>query len=314
MVFLMACKSLIAFPKFLRKDQMSTFDEIFSYCDANGLPLIKTSFCVFADILGLTSQIQSCTTPEQSLALCQTLHRLLSQHRKDLKDGPVGRYCQMFSDCLVLGYPFWDRSGIGETESSAVLDDVQRFQLDLALNGFFVRGGVAAGELHMSAEFVYGRALIEAYRIENCVADVPRLVLSKTAEGLVRHHLTFYAIPESSPQASSFLVDEDDGYFFVNYLEGANNSDYGTDLEVLEAHRKQVNRNLEQYSLDERIVAKYRWVRDYHNFFCQEFIRGTEEWQPSPGRVQSLLIAAHPVNCRRFRRLNKKDARRLPER
>lgn len=290
---------------------MSKVERAVSYYDEEGNPVIRTSFCAFVDILGLSSRVLACDTRQKSEELCRALHSCLAAHRKNFKDEEFGRYFQMFSDSLVLGYPFWDWFGIGESESGNAIDDVSVFQLDLLLNGYFARGALAAGELHMSDDLVFGKALIEASQLEK-KADVPRIILSRTAERLVRHHLTFYGDPECSPQARAFLVDERDRRFFLNYLDVANYSEYGTDVDILRQHKDRVVNALQAFSFEPHVCSKYEWVRDYHDYFCDTFVVGSEENPLSRPTVQELLIDEKSQGQRRFRQLRASDACKLP--
>lgn len=75
----------------------------------------------------------------------------------------------------------------------------------MTLEGFFVRGGVSIGDYYTNEYLSFGPALLEAHNIESCSAKTPRIVLSKDAKDLVKHHLTYYSNPKYAPQVRAVL-------------------------------------------------------------------------------------------------------------
>lgn len=263
------------------------------------------SFCVFADILGFRTLVEDCDTLQASQELCASLHSLFGQRRREL-DGypfhakvPQGQNYQMFSDSLVIGYPLDDFGSDGEGELGSVLSDASWHQTILAGNGLFVRGGVAFGELHISDLLCFGKAVIEAYKLER-VAEWPRIVLSEQIINVVREYMNHYSDPGLTPWIQMCLVDADEKVF-LNYLDVANEGD-ATDLELLATHRDHIVENLAKQT-NQEVLAKYKWLRDYHNFFCSNFIRGTEDWWPSDDEIEDLRIDVRGDTPRIFRRL-----------
>jgi hypothetical protein len=291
-----------------------------AYRDNEGKPVICTSVCVLADILGFSARILSCASVGESTDLCRRVERLLAERREELDGFPkidptwpnLGPVYQIFSDTLVLACPIRPPGDWGEPELAEVLSYLERYQCILALKGFFLRGAMTCGELHISSELCFGKSLVEAYYLERDQANMPRIILSPFVQKLVRHHLTFYAAPSCSPHASSFLVDED-GELFMNYLDAVNYGEFGSDLSMIEEHRNQVVKNLDHCSEDNDVRAKYAWLRDYHNFFCEHYIHGCEEYWPSADRVAQLKIQVADGPARTFRRLSDDDAQGLSE-
>lgn len=223
----------------------------------------------------------------------------------------LGPFHQMFSDTLILACPIWTRPyKCGEPELGDALSYTSWYQFWLALEGFFTRGAMTYGELHVSDELCFGKALVEAHCLERDRAVSPRVILSPSVKRLVKHHLTFYGCPTNTPQDHNLVVDPD-GELFVNYLEAVNYGEYGSDLDMLAKHRARIVENLDMFVQDNDVRAKYVWLRDYHNFFCEHHLYGSEECPLSEWRVAELRIEASGEPVRPFRRLSADDAERL---
>lgn len=72
----------------------------------------------------------------------------------------------------------------------------------MALQGFFIRGGLSVGTLFVDDNCVYGEALIDAYELESKVAVNPIVILCENTMKLVDHHIGYYH-GESAPQVAT---------------------------------------------------------------------------------------------------------------
>lgn len=136
--------------------------------------------------------------------------------------------------------------------------------------GFFVRGGIAIGELYIDEDIVFGDALLEAHRIESEVARDPRIVLSGTIGPYLQMHALSYSDLQEFPHTQTLLIDAD-GQLFLNYLGATFDEDpEGPDIAAIEAHRASVTSMLDLHKATPAIWAKYAWVGHYHNFICDE--------------------------------------------
>ena len=63
---------------------------------------------------------------------------------------------------------------------------VQRYQLHMALSGFFVRGAMSLGPICLTDEIIFGSSLIESYVLESKTSIVPRVILTP--------HSAFYSV------------------------------------------------------------------------------------------------------------------------
>lgn len=184
---------------------------------------------------------------------------------------------KVFTDNIVIGNVIRDD---GESELGTIFLDFASYQLALALEGFFVRGGISIGPHYMDEYLVYGPALIEAHAIEEKLACVPRIVLSDEAVKLVNKHIGYYANPLHAPQSRDLLKDID-GQWFVNYLEASiiGRDSYGFQMatQVLKQHKVVVEDKLKVYSNNQKVLDKYIWVANYHNWFVDENLGGDKK-------------------------------------
>jgi hypothetical protein len=257
----------------------------------NGKPVVRPSFCFFVDLLGFSSRILECKSPVQSNMLLANLDAVIQEQKETWAlSGSTWQY-RLFSDCLVFANPVTDRQALGEPELGRCFEELAWYQLQMLHAGFVVRGAIAFGEMHISEDLCFGKALVEAYRLENKDAKYPRVILSDHVRLLVEKHMSWYANPASAPQAHSLLRDIEDDRFFVNYLEATNYTGEGPDWDVLTRHRDLIVSNLRRFRGSDGIKPKYEWLRDYHNYFCaSDRVYYTEEWEPPPDGVESLLI------------------------
>ncbi len=235
-------------------------------------PFQRLSFCVYMDILGFTDEIIATTSPEDEQDLLNRLYSALQVGGTWMKpkvyelesDFGLAWIAKIFTDNIVLGYPI--QSGDGESEFGAVIQKLSYYQLTMALEGFFVRGGFSVGQLFVGDDVVYGKALLESYKIENSIASNPRVVLSKEVMELVSQHLKYYGNPKHSPHYSDILIDSDNQPF-VNYLANTV-GDGAVDAGILDRHKEKIETNLKRHESNPKIWSKYLWVANYHNYFC----------------------------------------------
>lgn len=178
---------------------------------------------------------------------------------------------RIFTDNIVLAYPL--RNDRTESVIGTVARCVSKYQLGMAKEGFFMRGGLAFDSLFIDDYCVYGKALIDAHEIEQSVAIYPRIVASDTARKHIEEHFGYYREPQDSPPNRFFLLDAD-GQVFLNYLEYCFTpiqSDEKPDLEALQLHRINIERNLIDFSGQSRIWVKYSWLASYHNFMVNQW-------------------------------------------
>ena len=119
-----------------------------------------------------------------------------------------------FSDSIVASYRI--------TEPSAVfhlLNAIAFCVVDLAHMGYFVRGGVTAGQLYHTRKHVVGPAMIDAYRLESKIAQVPRVVIDKNLLEIARKSRDeMHTEEDEAEYVSHFMTLDRDGQYFFDYV------------------------------------------------------------------------------------------------
>ncbi len=171
----------------------------------------------------------------------------------------------LLSDSLIVADPTSSRSG-DVFVLTEMLIQAAILQLQLAAGGFFARGALTIGDIHVHDGMVFGPALVKAYRLETKHAISPRVILTKEAREVLEDDLSHYENPEDAPQADLLVVDQD-GVVFIDYLRML--FDEIDPVEELERHRAVVEEKLRAHRGESRKWDKYRWVAEYHNHFCE---------------------------------------------
>jgi hypothetical protein len=235
-----------------------------------GKPVHRLSYCAFLDILGFSARLRASYRANEEDDLLQQFHKIFDRRINSLKSevNESLLYFKSFSDNVLLAHPQFSEDL--ESEFGFILWSILEYQYEMALQGFFIRGGLSVGKLFVDENSVYGEALLDAYELETNVAVNPVVVLSDDAMKLVDLHLSYY-MGESAPQARSVLVNAD-GRYFINYLSECileNSEGEWLDIASLRKHKVQIEKALVQYAAQPAVFAKFSWLAAYHNYFCE---------------------------------------------
>ncbi|UOG07892.1 hypothetical protein [Bacillus altitudinis] len=268
-------------------------------------PSLLESIVCFTDILGFSSLIINTSSLQSGNGLLKDLHKILTKHYEIMREmNPYGHF-KTFTDNVILAYP---RFQDGEGQSGSLFMSFIDYQLEMTLNGYFLRGGIALGDYYGDDDFAYGPALIEAHDLECSKASYPRIILSNNMVKMVCEHLDYYAPLTFAPQFSHLLKDAD-GSCFVNYLYGLheifncddrNAEDLDLYVDQLKKHKGIVEAKLQQFSNVPKLYAKYEWVAQYHNYYCEQYFE--------PIGIQKLGLNILGVLPRNFSRIVVNDS------
>jgi hypothetical protein len=245
----------------------------------SGCPTMLPSLVCYADILGYSQLSTKAIDSGEAETFLVTLRKALSsaysrirEHSRDRSEDPYYGV-KVFTDNIVVGYPLhrsdWD---YGETELADILDTFSELQCSLAMEGFFIRGGISFGEHYMDEDIVFGDALLEAVN-QDKGGGAPCISLATSAVEKVRRQLGFYGDDPNWAPHHYHLLEDSDGTIFLNYLGEAFCAfpDAGVFFEVIEAHQQHVTKGLIEYKTTPGVRAKYEWLARYHNYVCRDF-------------------------------------------
>lgn len=283
--------------------------QIGAYATPDGIPKTQLSVVVYLDILGFNQEIRVAHGHNESDDLLKrfidaiggwygsggVMHDSYSAANDGRRDWEV----KAFTDNVVLARPFrYDPEG--ESELGSALSNISLFQTDLAHHGFFVRGGVAVGELYVDDSIVFGIGLLDAYVAEQS-AVVPRIVLADSAVEYSHKHLTYYGSIKGTPRSRALLIDEDKRWI-VNYLASVWPDRTEPPLfNWLEKHRDVVAEKLQTFANDSHVLSKYQWAAKYHNYFCQHLPGGEDYLLDVPLSPMAMVrLEDDPETIRRY--------------
>src|SRR6185503_20061687 len=203
-----------------------------AYLDESGQPRLRNSIVAFVDVLGFSNM----STAAVELDEAQRTLTMIAAAIKDSRDFVRKTFSQestrvrngwevkFFIDNLALACPCDTSENDSRAAIRFVLRCAQRYQLRMALNGFFVRGAMSIGQICLTDEIIFGSALIECYQGESKSAIVPRVLLSESLWRVLSESLRVDADAFGSEERD--LVCRDiDGWWFVNYLQAAHEAD-----------------------------------------------------------------------------------------
>lgn len=244
------------------------------YSDDQGQPMLRPSFAVYIDRLGTKNAVRDLDDAELRLQIS-----LLDRFRWFLHDVEWGEDERQklisFTDNVILGVPL-DSSSIGAHGLGFLVSSIAGYQVNMTLNGAFLRGAVARGPLYIDDRFSTGGALVDAVVLEEQFAVSPRIVLSESCVGLMLIDIAndYGGVAIDTPWDSQLLVDGD-SRVFVNYLiaidDGHDDARLDNILSGLDRHQTHIDEQLKQFEQPGRIRDKYVWAAQYHGFVCEEF-------------------------------------------
>jgi hypothetical protein len=134
-----------------------------------------------------------------------------------------------------------------------ILDKIE--ELMFTAQALFIRGAVVVGDLHFSENFVYGKALVNAYQLESKLAIYPRVIVDKSALELIKG--------ENLP-----VVQDKDGQYFYDYIQFCivkNKVDW---LRKIKTFKFNILLNINNNSTSLSVLNKMEWAVNYYNENC----------------------------------------------
>jgi len=167
-------------------------------------PTYEHRIVAFVDMLGISDRllakdsenfartihtVASALTGKRSTVFFALPHVRTGREIEIQFDRPVGSGDRMttLSDAIVMSFPVEERENQFAVGSRSLpilrcLDAVFWLQRGLLSLGIRTRGGICRGQILHSRNFVFGEAMVRAYRLESRVAVFPRAVID---EGII---------------------------------------------------------------------------------------------------------------------------------
>ena len=154
-------------------------------------------------------------------------------------------FFKIFSDNILLAINLKDNNTSRKTKIETILNLVGNISNDALRHGYLLRGAITEGEFFQDDIFVYGRALLEAIKLEEEIAIYPRIIAQET-------------IKETLPQ---YFYESTDG---LNVLDSFIFTLFADNV----SFKMQLLAMLKQYHNDMKARQKILWsIRYFNDYF-----------------------------------------------
>lgn len=220
----------------------------------------------FIDILGFDSRVRSIQSKEEFFEVGKLLFALKKTEKNFNKNKIFLKNLAItaISDSLIITMPYQD-----PICAMAIITVIQKFQYDLISNSFetLLRGYLTRGHVYHKEQIIFGEGYSEAYRKEKEIGHAPRIVIDPKIIEDGRKKVFNYKGKEKVDHIFNYLIEDScDGYHFIDYLKPVG-LQIGISREQLMAERNVIKvfieNRLESYKNDEKILRKYKWLRNY---------------------------------------------------
>ena len=167
------------------------------------------------DVLGAKEKMIS---QNESVPFLQALQKLYDEPVKyieaenkannslKLKDLEI----RIFSDNIVIAQECKQHSFLAELYE--VINRSAFMQAIALEQGIFIRGAITHGDFYIDKTFVYGKALVDAYKLETERAKYPRIIVDESVFAD-----TLYPLHMQRATYGKFLRKDFDGEYFLNF-------------------------------------------------------------------------------------------------
>lgn len=259
---------------------------------------LSICFVAFADILGYHEKIQKCNDDYDALKIELEDFKLKILDPQNLLTQMIessGGMVSFFSDSVFVHVPIPSDNpksfDDGRPQICSLIEDLGRYQYNLALQGIFIRGGAALNYGYMDKSIAFGPGILNAVDCER-KAEYPRICLTDEAVFIIRHYIENQW--PGDERLNKFVLHGEDKKNFINYLQTLVDiieeacdglPDYGKKyplyrnvpyaVDQIKKHKENIEFYLNE-STEPQIRNKFVWLANYHNFFCRTHFKGLD--------------------------------------
>lgn len=223
---------------------------------------LKPYYLAYMDILGAKKYIES----DESENYLNKIQRLYAETIELVKSNSKDFYLpkpklKIFSDNIVLAIPKIEYFGTGSNEMSScnIMIFAAFFQIIALKYSLLIRGGISVDELYIDDDFVYGKALTQAHKLESEIGIYPRIVINPK---------DLHLFTKSDFQRRILLKDSANIYYidpFEHYFGYIHESIRKENLDII---RNNIEKML-VVNKDDKINQKTCWFVNMFNDFCK---------------------------------------------
>jgi len=164
---------------------------------------------------------------------------------------------KIFSDNVVIAQKVHEEKLADQIISMVNLIGQIQFHALMQFD-FWLRGGVTIGELYIDNSVVWGMGLIEAYYMENSLANYPRVIISKKILSM------YEELNTKSFNLSALLKQDIDGLYFIDFLLAAPNIKLIPTISEILSEKREASVNE-----PDRVKQKVNWLINHFNEQCR---------------------------------------------
>lgn len=212
------------------------------------VPIQKTYAVAYVDVLGVKQKIKA----DSNWGLIN-LWELFGPLLDNWKNHERVRI-KVFSDNILICEEIDEKNPqIAVCDVLSVLDTIESYMFNMG--SMFVRGAVVVDKLHFSDIFVYGKALLKAYNMENEVATFPRIIIDSSIFYLIDKH-------------NSYIALDKDGLYFYDFMQARINKGGSRLRQELKTFKANILVNMRSNSSESSVISKMEWLVNYFNESC----------------------------------------------
>lgn len=198
---------------------------------------------LYIDILGMQNKMSN-EHSEHYLNVLSSFYDYMQYWNKNIVKILANKdvYFRVFSDNICIAIPVSKYDKLLSERCYSLLAFSQIIFSKALEEKLLIRGGITVGDLYIDNIFIYGKGLIDSYKLENRNAIYPRIIISEDFIKLLR-----------GKYEEDYELD-DDGLYSVNILSHIQNAKI--DLNKIS---KFLYEEKEKYKSDFKIYQKYSW-------------------------------------------------------
>ena len=230
----------------------------------------RDSIVAFADILGFRQLV--CQSKSNAVDVIKTIDESISHVVKIVKSETAGLVSvKLFSDCVCLS--------CADSELDLIIRELCFLQLFLATKGIFVKGGLSQGNHFENETIIFSEGLIRVYdlQVDN---SYPRVTVDDVLVKRIRRE----SDRDFGYELVDYLAVAPDGRYFLDYLQTLTEEGIsGQKDDFMGWHKQAILNQVEKNENNYRVVAKYKWLAEYHNYKFSQFCNLSdycEEYHP----------------------------------
>lgn len=246
-------------------------------------------YVAYMDLLGISDAIKS----EDSEDYLNKIYNLFDDVNKAVSHTNQNHQRikvikKIFSDNIIIAIkkePFFQ--DITEEIKQYLLVEIVSYLQLLGLKYFFlIRGGITIGDLYINNDFVYGKGLLESYKLESQNAIFPRIIISENCmdEFIQNNNIRTYLKKDFD---GTCYVDSFTAYF--DLLNDYKNNIKNEMKYIQDFLLSQITNND-----DYKIIQKKYWIINKFNDFCQnkgfeEYLIDTSKYPYNPNYIKTTI-------------------------